>query len=361
MVGLRVGLAYLVAIGTALVVEWQWRIHGKRLLHPSVTRGLTNVSVDDNNGIARRSWGERINNITQTALHDFVDILAFLILGAVLATGGKFVIKESNVQEFIQTTPAVAILIMMGIAVLFCLCSEADAFVASNFPLFWPDGAKLAFLVLGPMLDLKLLLMYTRVFRGRLIVTIVTCLIVQVFAYTTIAHYLFGKDHPPETPPFIMPPVDDAYLRGMAMGPDPWTQLVHFGVALRREESVVGKYMDYGDFLITADTPASREENTGKAVEIKGEFEPTRAGGGQMFNLARFKITCCGNDATTLRVRVMVREPFADYKKGDWVKVSGRIAFHETSPGRFEAILMVSNAGDIRPSDPDLNPYVQQR
>jgi hypothetical protein len=41
------------------------------------------------------------------------------------------------------------------------------------------------------MLDLKLLLMYTRVFRRRLIVTIALSLVVQVFVYTTLLHYLW--------------------------------------------------------------------------------------------------------------------------------------------------------------------------
>ena len=45
---------------------------------------------------------------------------------------------HTNLPEQIQDSPEVAILIMMAIAVLFCLCSEADAFVAANFPLFWP-------------------------------------------------------------------------------------------------------------------------------------------------------------------------------------------------------------------------------
>src|SRR5205085_11496512 len=78
----------------------------------------------------------------------------------------------------------------MGIAVLFCLCSEADAFVAANFSVVWPDASKLAFLVLGPMLDLKLLLMFTRVYRVQLIYTIVIALIVQVFTYTLIVDFL---------------------------------------------------------------------------------------------------------------------------------------------------------------------------
>ena len=54
----------------------------------------------------------------------------------------------------------------------------------------WPPASKLAFLVLGPMLDFKLYLMYTRVFRPRLIFTIIVCVVVQVFIYTMIVHYL---------------------------------------------------------------------------------------------------------------------------------------------------------------------------
>jgi uncharacterized membrane protein YraQ (UPF0718 family) len=49
---------------------------------------------------------------------------------------------------------------------------------------------KLAFLVLGPMLDLKLLLMFTRVFRPRLIGLIVLCTVVQVGVYTMLVHSL---------------------------------------------------------------------------------------------------------------------------------------------------------------------------
>ena len=61
-----------------------------RLLHPSVTRGLRDPEIEAaEQRIAKKTWGERIDNITQTALHDFVDIMAFLVMGAILAAGGK--------------------------------------------------------------------------------------------------------------------------------------------------------------------------------------------------------------------------------------------------------------------------------
>ena len=199
---LRVGLAYLVACTTALLVEWQSSragLHG--LLAPSVLRGVKDPNAEiDEAPSAGKPLGERINNVTNTALHDFVDIMAFLILGAALASGGKFVLQETEAVNVLQEQPAIAILSMMGIAVLFCLCSEADAFVAANFPAFWPPASKVAFLVLGPMIDVKLYLMYTRVFRPRLIFTIILAVVAQVFAYTLILHYAWDSFPATTTP-----------------------------------------------------------------------------------------------------------------------------------------------------------------
>ena len=190
---LRAGLGYVTAFCTALVVHWQESKHGAfALLAPSVTKGLSvNLTADDVADAGPRTWGMRINNISQTALNDFIDIMAFLVLGAFLAAGGRMALEQTQLASTIQGNIAVAILLMMAIAVLFCLCSEADAFVAANFPVYWPAASKLAFLVLGPMLDLKLYLMYTRVFRPRLIFTIITSVVIQVFVYTLIVHYVW--------------------------------------------------------------------------------------------------------------------------------------------------------------------------
>jgi len=281
VVGLRIGLAFVTAFVTALIVERQYQKHGTALLADHVVRGL-NKNNDDDDGLPRkRSVFERLNNISATALGDFIDIMAFLILGASLAAAGRVVIdnmtrpqpalnadvavatfqdsprlkvtkvygseddglrvgdiilqvgvKEVNSPDaleaalvgkkpaenvsvmvqrdqeievearlgvrreispfitLVENNAVVAILLMMAVAVVFCLCSEADAFVAANFTGFWPPAAKLAFLVLGPMMDIKLYLMYTRIFRRRLIWTIALSVAGQVLVYCLIIHYL---------------------------------------------------------------------------------------------------------------------------------------------------------------------------
>lgn len=188
---LRVGFAFLIAVNTGLVVgRLQRRVGLTNLLAPIVMQGLDEnlQKIDEDTG--PKTWSQRLNNISMTALNDFIDIMAFLILGACLAAFGRLAIQQGNLQNVIQGTPAIAILAMMGIAILFCLCSEADAFVAANFAPYWPPASKLAFLVLGPMFDLKLYVMYTRVFRPKLIATLITTVVVQVFVLTMALHYL---------------------------------------------------------------------------------------------------------------------------------------------------------------------------
>jgi uncharacterized membrane protein YraQ (UPF0718 family) len=193
MMSLRMGLGYLVAFGTSLIVEWQYRKHGNKLLAPLAVPGVADTSAengDDEGEKVRRSFLTRLSNISETALHDFVDITVFLILGALLAALSRQLFPHEVVENWSRTMPVLSILAMMGLAILLCLCSEADAFVAASFVSLRP-ASKLAFLVLGPMLDFKLYMMYTRVFRPRLIWTIIISVAVQVFIYSVLTHFIW--------------------------------------------------------------------------------------------------------------------------------------------------------------------------
>jgi uncharacterized membrane protein YraQ (UPF0718 family) len=196
MVTLRVGLAFIVAFIVGLWINALERRFGTRdLVQPF--RGMKHrpagqpddvAGDDDAKPAPPKRLGQRIYNISDVALHDFIDITCFLILGAMLA-GIVQAFEVPSMIPGITENPVIAVLAMMFIAVLLCLCSEADAFVAANMPMV-PLAGKLGFLVLGPMLDIKLYLMYTRVFRARLIWNIIILVVVLVFCLSLGAHYL---------------------------------------------------------------------------------------------------------------------------------------------------------------------------
>jgi uncharacterized membrane protein YraQ (UPF0718 family) len=194
---LRLGLGFVVAWVTGLLVEVLYQRWGNRLFTASLVEGLA-ANEEAPAALRPRPWLARLGHIAETALHDFVDIMTFLVLGAALAAVVRTSLQGSQISALVETTPPIAILGLMGLAVAICLCSEADAFVAAAFPAAWPPAAKIAFLVLGPMLDFKLLLMYTRVFRPRLIWIIVLAVACQVFLYTLALHYLWNHHGYPQ-------------------------------------------------------------------------------------------------------------------------------------------------------------------
>lgn len=202
MTALRAGLGYLVAIGTSLIVDWQYRINGTKLLAPlAIPSGQ---SSDDDQPSLKKPFRKKLISICEVALHDFTDIMVYLILGAIIAALLRQALDLRTIENSLHAIPwlptsmvsvilpAITILMMMGLAILLCLCSEADAFVAASFRAF-PAAAKVGFLVLGPMLDFKLYFMYTRVFRPRLIWTIISSVVVQVFFWSMVTHFIWQE------------------------------------------------------------------------------------------------------------------------------------------------------------------------
>lgn len=116
---------------------------------------------------------------------DFYDIGRFLIIGAFIAASLQTLVPRTF---FLSVTdgPMIAIIAMMGLAVVLNLCSEADAFIAASFqPLGIPFSAQLAFMVMGPMLDIKLILMYLSVFTRKMILVLIFS--ICIFVFTTMA------------------------------------------------------------------------------------------------------------------------------------------------------------------------------
>jgi uncharacterized membrane protein YraQ (UPF0718 family) len=96
--------------------------------------------------------------------HDIVHAGGFLVLGAMAAATLKAVVPEEWLRA-VADKPALSVLALAVLAVLLSICSEADAFVAASLSQF-SLTARLAFLVVGPMIDLKLFAMQAATF-GR--------------------------------------------------------------------------------------------------------------------------------------------------------------------------------------------------
>lgn len=115
---------------------------------------------------------------------EFTSMLRFLVLGAAAASAFKTWLPP-DLLAALAANPILAVGGLMALAVALCVCSETDAFVAASFTSF-PMAARLAFMAIGPMLDLKLAAMFLGVFRRRMAVALMVVPAVTVFVMAVI-------------------------------------------------------------------------------------------------------------------------------------------------------------------------------
>ncbi len=122
------------------------------------------------------------------AVDELFDTGRYLIFGSLVAAAMQIYVP-TRILTTIGHSPLTAILIMMLLAFILSLCSEADAFIGTSLLATFGVAPVVAFLLIGPMVDIKNLMMMKNVFKSKFIVQfvgtsslviIIYCLIVGV-------------------------------------------------------------------------------------------------------------------------------------------------------------------------------------
>ncbi len=206
MVVARLGCGYGIAVVVALVIDRVFPGHAA--LRPAARAALEATDCAchgehaDHGHMHRTTdpaWsrGSRIAvglfRASQFAADDFLNVGQFLVLGAFAAALSQTFVPRASFLALAET-PLAAILVMMALAVALNLCSEADAFVAASFRYSLPLSAQLAFMVLGPMLDLKLLAMYLSFVRKRALSLMVGLMVLLLIGTLLVLNQLGWED-----------------------------------------------------------------------------------------------------------------------------------------------------------------------
>lgn len=171
MTSFRIGLGFTVAVVIAMIAG---RFAADRILKP----GVLARDHDHEHEPAAADWRAKLGRAASVATSDFLDVAMYLVIGAGITAVFNTAVNQSLILPLAFNLP-LAIASLMGLAGILSLCSTSDAFIAATFIAF-PAAAKLAFLVFGPMMDLKLVFLYSYVFRKRCVALLAVALFVLI-------------------------------------------------------------------------------------------------------------------------------------------------------------------------------------
>lgn len=185
----RMGLAFLTALILGLIVY--------RFVHPDQLRqqGAASGQASSRPDLpvvpsARPPVGKRLQEVMNHAVSEFFEMGKYLMFGALLVGVLLAFVGKESLAGWGQG-PVSANVLMMGLGFLLSLCSTSDAFVAQSFLTTFSGGALVAFMVLGPMLNLKGLLMMTAVFKARFVIVYSLLVVVLVYGGTWLLEKLW--------------------------------------------------------------------------------------------------------------------------------------------------------------------------
>ncbi len=179
---LRTIAGYIIAVSVAILVS--------KILKGKIIRD--DISNSSLSSIKENTESPRIIRAARHAAEDILKAGKYFVMGALFA-GLLQSAFGRNVLLSVASNPVLAIAGMMILAFLLSICADGDAFVAASFgKAFFPLSSQLAFMLLGPMLDIKLLLMYRIVFPWKTVLVLIPCITVTVFLASLLLHLLTG-------------------------------------------------------------------------------------------------------------------------------------------------------------------------
>ncbi|MGW8482743.1 permease [Microbacterium sp. NPDC055903] len=147
--------------------------------HPSPDALLTERFVATCERVTHEHGTPTRRSLTQFLI-ELRAVMPALVIGSALA-GAVQVLIPRDVLLAIGSNPVLSILAMMALAITVAICSNVDAFLALSFASTFSSGALIAFLLVGPLVDLKMLALLRTTFTARVLAGVVGIVLLSAF------------------------------------------------------------------------------------------------------------------------------------------------------------------------------------
>lgn len=132
---------------------------------------------------------QRLRHFVANALNETTEMLGVLMFGAFLASCIQLLMPRGVLMTLAADSLS-SIVSMQVMAFIISICSNVDAFFILGLSTSLASPAILAFLVFGPMVDIKALVMLSRVFTSSLLVLLVAMTGLLTWALALMLAYL---------------------------------------------------------------------------------------------------------------------------------------------------------------------------
>ena len=138
--------------------------------------------------IPKRSFRENMDLLLDNIIQELRELGGVLVLGSAVAAAIQTLTPRELIVGLGQG-PVISIVVMMILAGTISICSTVDSFFALSFAATFTSGSLLAFLVFGPMFDLKSIGLMLSIFKPKAIFYLFTIVTQLTFLFTLFINF----------------------------------------------------------------------------------------------------------------------------------------------------------------------------
>ncbi|MBP2632266.1 MAG: Protein of unknown function transrane [Firmicutes bacterium] len=168
MVFFRLGTAVFIACLVGIIIDFFFSRNELKFGNTQHHTCSCCSHMTDDDSIHHHSSGDKIINTIRDASNEFFEMGKYLLWGAMLGSLSQVILTREILLSVGQNS-ILSIGVMMVFAFFISVCSAADAFIAASFSSSFSLGSLVAFMVFGPMIDVKNLLMLLHTFKLRFV------------------------------------------------------------------------------------------------------------------------------------------------------------------------------------------------
>ncbi|MFT4052727.1 MAG: permease [Microbacterium sp.] len=116
-------------------------------------------------------------------------VMPALVIGSALA-GAVQVLVPRDALLAIGSNPALSIIAMIALGIIVSICSNVDAFFALSFASTFTPGSIVALLLVGPLVDVKMLALLRTTFRAKVLAGLVVVVVLFAIAVGSVVNLL---------------------------------------------------------------------------------------------------------------------------------------------------------------------------
>ncbi len=119
-------------------------------------------------------------SIVKYTIYDLIDVVKYLMIGGLIASLVQVLLPRSILLLF-NDYQVLAIVVLMLFAYLISLCSTSDSFVGKSLLVSFGNSSVLAYLLLGPMIDIKNTFVLLGNYKKNFVISLISLIFVVIF------------------------------------------------------------------------------------------------------------------------------------------------------------------------------------